>query len=155
MRPSPPSAFYSMYLPTMPKRRLAIAASVSIFSYLIFASSAHAAPADEPKMRPSFDKCIDASSGVTLNMLNCIAAESDYQDKRLNRAYKKLMRASSKAEQVKLRANEIKWLTGRDTRCAPDVDGGTSATLNSQSCYLEETARQANYLEAKGKHNGR
>ena len=45
--------------------------------------------------RDYFD-CMDKSGGVTVEMLNCIAAEIDVQDARLNQAYVMVMRPRSK-----------------------------------------------------------
>lgn len=41
---------------------------------------------DEYSVR--FSQCMDASGGVTVNMLNCIADEAAIQDARLNTAYR-------------------------------------------------------------------
>lgn len=100
-------------------------------------------------VRASYAQCVDRSGGVTSDMLDCIGAETRYQDKRLNTAYRALMATGSQQEQARLRSDERAWISHRDTRCSVDPDGGTAAEVNAQDCYLSETARRAAYLESK------
>lgn len=100
-------------------------------------------------LRPSYDKCGDASDGITVNILNCNADEYRYQNERLNRGYKTLTDKLSVSEQVKLRDEQRKWISYRDSYCAPDKDGGTRAAIESSSCLVGETAKQATALEAR------
>lgn len=102
-------------------------------------------------LRPSFYKCTDTSGGVTQALLGCNAKELTYQNARLSRAYKELVSKANTEGQAKIRDEESKWVTYRDYYCAPDVDGGTSADVDSGSCAVEETARQAAALESRPK----
>lgn len=100
-------------------------------------------------LRPSYDRCAEASGGVTVDILNCNAVEYSYQNKRLNKSYKSLMNKMSGSEQEKLRDEQRKWIAYRDSYCAPDKDGGTRAAIESSSCLVGETAKQATALEAR------
>ncbi len=42
--------------------------------------------ADDTGLTKQFSTCIDGSGGVTSNMLDCIGAETEHQDARLNKA---------------------------------------------------------------------
>ena len=76
-----------------------------------------ALPADAdkaPPLRPSYDKCLEASQGVTLALNNCIGSEYDFQDKRLNTAYKALRQSMTETQRVALRDQERAWIADRD-----------------------------------------
>jgi uncharacterized protein YecT (DUF1311 family) len=103
----------------------------------------------EPGYRKSFDNCVTASNGVTVNMMNCIDEEFDYQDKRLNVAYQRLHKVLSPDVWESLRNDQRKWLAERDNcEIDDDVKGGTAEMLIRADCALRKTAVRANELEA-------
>lgn len=108
---------------------------------------ASAAPA-KADTRPSFGRCLDRSGGVTFEMLECGRIEHEYQDKRLNAAYKQAMAQRSKPERERLREKQRAWIKHRDSLCALDPDGGSAARIESASCNVEQTALRAAELEA-------
>lgn len=118
-----------------------------------FAAPAHAddtsASSADKHLRPGFDTCMDASDGVTVKMNSCLAKEFDYQDKRLNKAYQALRKPMSDKDRLALRDEERAWIKARDTKCAPDKDGGTAALLVSGDCALTQTAERATELEGR------
>ena len=83
------------------------------------------------------------------DMQECIGTEYDYQDKRLNQVYKALIARLSKTEQIKLRAEERKWIAHRDAYCALPPDAGQGQRLESNGCTMEQTAKRAATLEAR------
>jgi uncharacterized protein YecT (DUF1311 family) len=44
----------------------------------------------------TYTTCMDASGGVTMDMLNCMSSEIEQHDSRLNQAYKAAMQALDK-----------------------------------------------------------
>lgn len=108
-----------------------------------------AASSASKHLRPAFDTCMDASDGVTVKMNSCLANEFDYQDKRLNKAYQALRKSMSDKDRLVLRDEERAWIKTRDTTCAPDKEGGTSALLVSGDCALTQTAERATELEGR------
>lgn len=58
------------------------------FSMFILSPALYAGDND---LSRQYSNCMDRSDGVTVNMLDCIAAETDRQDTRLNNAYKQTM----------------------------------------------------------------
>lgn len=118
-----------------------------------FVGPAHAddtaASSADKHLRPGFDTCMDASEGVTVKMNSCLAKEFDYQDKRLNTAYQALRKSLSDKDRMALRDEERAWIKARDTKCAPDKDGGTAALLVSGDCALTQTAERATELEGR------
>jgi uncharacterized protein YecT (DUF1311 family) len=106
--------------------------------------------AGDPTFSPAFQPCLDKAGGVTTEMVNCIGAEADLQDKRLNAAYKKAMTVLTPARQKELQGVQRLWLQYRDAKCkfAFDPDGGTMAHVESADCMLTMTAERAQELEA-------
>jgi uncharacterized protein YecT (DUF1311 family) len=124
-------------------------------AFCVTVSSAWAQPADAdkaPPLRPSYDKCLEASQGVTLAVNNCIGSEYDFQDKRLNSAYKALRQSMAETQRTALRDQERAWIADRDKACAPPTDGGTADMLGANECRLNRTAERAAELEAQLKH---
>ncbi|MDQ7977147.1 lysozyme inhibitor LprI family protein [Paraburkholderia sp. SARCC-3016] len=97
----------------------------------------------------AFDICVSKSNGVTVAMLDCIAAETSKQDGRLNKSYQATMAALPPNKRLDLRNAQRAWIKDRDSKCALDTDGGTAAQVNSASCVLDMTARRAKDLQAK------
>lgn len=98
-------------------------------------------------LRPSFNKCIDASGSGDLSMANCSNEELVYQKSRLENAYNHLVSKSSGDKTKLIVESEEKWIAYRDAYCKPDGYGGTRETLNLSSCLMMETAKQASSLE--------
>lgn len=104
--------------------------------------------ADKP-LRPTYYACLKAARGVTLELNQCIGAEHDHQDKRLNAAYQKLRATLSPEQRTALRDEERGWIAERDKVCAPDPNGGTADMLDSNQCLLSQTAARATALERR------
>lgn len=105
-----------------------------------------------PPLRPGYDQCLKASEGVTLALNNCIGSEYDFQDKRLNTAYKALRQSLPEQQRVALRTEERAWIADRDKACAPPAGGGTADMLGANECRLDRTAERAAELEARLNH---
>ena len=107
------------------------------------------ASAGDARFSKQYSDCMDRSQGVTVNMHDCIAAETKRQDDRLNRAYKKLMAQLTPERKKRLKAAQLAWIKFRDENCSfyADPDGGTMAGLAAGDCYLSATASRAKELE--------
>lgn len=92
--------------------------------------------------------CIDNSNGVTSELINCIAEETDYQDKRLNIAYKKAMQSLNSKDKHSLRMKQRSWIKARDEKVNSVIGDGTSHQLNTMSVFLDETMNRAEELES-------
>ena len=105
--------------------------------------------ADNLGLTQQFSDCVDESGGVTVAMLNCIAAETERQDARLNKAYQKLMSQLSAARKKELETVQRLWSQYRDAKCNfyADPDGGTSAVVRVNDCFMSTTAARAKELE--------
>jgi uncharacterized protein YecT (DUF1311 family) len=106
-------------------------------------------PDKEPPVRPSYDQCLSKAGGVTISVNNCIGEEFDFQDKRLNAAYKALRNSLTDAQRLELRDQERAWIAERDKSCAPPKDGGTADMLVANECQLSRTALRAKELEVR------
>ncbi|VVO08738.1 lysozyme inhibitor LprI family protein [Pseudomonas fluorescens] len=111
-----------------------------------FCGSAYAADnADSP----AYKKCMEASGGVTVNMLDCTAAEIQLQDTRLNKGYKAAMAALEADKKSQLQNVQRMWIKYRDANCGlvGSLTGGTIDSINAGSCVLEMTRTRAQELE--------
>lgn len=98
-----------------------------------------------------YKQCIDESGGVTSEMLSCMGIETQYQDDRLNKVYKKLQQKLSQSEKLKLRDEQRAWIKSRDRKVDKVYKSlsGTMADLEGSSLYLELTTKQADKLERR------
>ena len=97
---------------------------------------------------PGYQQCMDQASS-TVTMGECIKAETQMQDQRLNRVYKQLMGKLDAAQQKSLRDVQRKWIAYRDGNCQFHVQasGGTMAQLEGGTCLLNMTRDRAAELE--------
>ena len=95
----------------------------------------------------AYNNCPGFKHGVTPDMLDCISAEYDIQDKRLNTAFAAAMRALSPTGKENLREAQRAWIAYRDAWCGIDYDGGQAGHVASNECMLDETIRQTIKLE--------
>lgn len=100
-------------------------------------------------LRPSFEKCIDASGGVTSDMIDCDGEEYVFQDKRLNRVYKLLMSQLDAQEKFQLRDEERVWIKYRDTHCVFHDTGGTADDIAAHDCQMTQAALRAAQLQQR------
>lgn len=110
------------------------------------------------------DRCMKMPGGdTTIGMSDCTGREAAAWDERLNAAYKAALagdlgqqdatgRGGRKLKGADLlREAQRAWITFRDAKCDAarlPMEGGTGAGLLAGSCHLQETARQALWLEA-------
>jgi len=66
--------------------------------------------AAEPLYNQVYERCMEASAGITVNMHDCMEAERVRLDKKLNSAYKELMKLLNKDSQERLRQTQRSWL---------------------------------------------
>jgi uncharacterized protein YecT (DUF1311 family) len=92
--------------------------------------------------------CLEKSSGVTAEMVTCIAREQAVWDDILNETFRRLRAKLDATQQTKLREMQRAWITSRDKTCAFywDFFQGTMATPMSAECVNRETGRRALFL---------
>jgi uncharacterized protein YecT (DUF1311 family) len=100
-------------------------------------------------LRPAYTNCVSGGEMTTSGMLNCAHDEFEFQDRRLNKAYKLVMSKLSASDKITLRNDERAWLDAKKERCAMPMDGGTTDQVTSADCEVAETARRAVYLEKR------
>jgi len=122
--------------------RLIVAIALTLFI-------AYSASADDLGLSAEYSACLDKSGGVTMNVLDCISAETTRQDDRLNKAYKGIMGELDPARKKQLRNAQRLWLKYRDANCGfyADPEGGSIAKINANDCFLTETTERAKELE--------
>jgi uncharacterized protein YecT (DUF1311 family) len=122
-----------------------------------------------------YDPCSQTPEGQsTPGMEGCAARELAVWDEKLNAAYRRLVdgdlgktdarpenrpaeapRAASVKGAAILADMEKSWIAYRVRRCdalALTAEGGTLARTIYSTCYLDETARQALFLESLSEH---
>jgi uncharacterized protein YecT (DUF1311 family) len=104
--------------------------------------------AADRELSKEFDACLDKAGGVTVAMIDCIAAEHKRQDEQLNQNYKRLMASLSAERREALLEAQRAWLRFRDANCRfyYDPDGGSLARIDANACLLKATADRAKEL---------
>jgi uncharacterized protein YecT (DUF1311 family) len=104
--------------------------------------------AADTEMTQEYSTCLDKSNGVTVEMINCILAETIRQDARLNEHYKRLTSKLATKRKNTLIEAQRNWIKFRDTNCGfyADPEGGSAATLAAHECILNATAQRAKEL---------
>ncbi len=69
--------------------------------------------AEDIGLSKQYSTCMDKAGGITANMLDCIGAETQRQDARLNRAYKDVMAQLSAARKKQLQEAQRAWIRYR------------------------------------------
>jgi uncharacterized protein YecT (DUF1311 family) len=103
----------------------------------------------EKRYTQTYSDCMDTSEGITSNMMDCIGAEIEVQDGRLNQAYVMVMRPLPKPRKDTLRGLQRTWIKQRDAKCQRAIRGndGTEANLIYAGCILDETIKRTIFLE--------
>lgn len=111
---------------------------------LVFSPTAYA----KDLLSAEFTRCVDQTGGVTSTVLNCIAAEHDKQDQKLNQSYNELMRSLKGNRKQGLVDAQRLWLKFRDANCKfyAEPNGGTHEAIFRANCLLNMTAERAHEL---------
>lgn len=109
----------------------------------------HVASAQEIGQSMQHAACMETSGGVTVKIIDCITAETQRQDARLNKAYKIVMADLAPARKTQLQEAQRAWIKYRDANCGfyYDPDGGTLARVSANDCVMSATAERARELE--------
>jgi len=125
-----------------------------MLALLLMTAAAPQTDADvEKRYSAAFNTCTntgDAARGVTPAMMECLSAELERQDARLNQAYTMVMKRLSPKRKTALRTSQRKWIRDRDAKCKRAYDavgGGTASGLEFQGCMTSETIRRTIFLE--------
>lgn len=97
-----------------------------------------------------YNKCIEKDIS-TFGMTECAAKATNFWDKKLNVAYKKLMSMQETAEKKKiLKDAQLSWIRYRDKTSSlyTILEEGSIAQLNANVWYMEATKDRAKFLEA-------
>jgi len=121
---------------------------VTVISLVLFLGSPLVAAADR-EMTQEYSTCLAQSNGVTLEMINCILAETRRQDARLNENFKKLMSELGTERKKALVEAQRAWIKFRDTNCGfyADPEGGSAARMAANECILNSTVDRAKELQ--------
>ena len=100
-----------------------------------------------PYLSAEYSNCLGTAS-ASVDMLDCIGAERDRQNKELDRVYHHAMQNLSATERDELRRDEREWIAARDAACqhAGADAGGTVQEVAVARCGMIETARRVIYL---------
>jgi uncharacterized protein YecT (DUF1311 family) len=104
---------------------------------------------EKDPLSAEYSKCIEQSGATDPGMFDCIVAEAERQDKRLNDAYKKLMNELKPERRKELQEAQRLWLEYTEANCNfyLDPDGGTAAKLAASECPVLAKASRAKELE--------
>jgi uncharacterized protein YecT (DUF1311 family) len=122
--------------------------AVVVVGLALFLSSPPVAAADR-EMTQEYSTCIAQSNGVTVEMINCILAETGRQDARLNENYRRLLSKQRTERKNTLIEAQRAWIKFRDANCGfyGDPEGGSAARMAANECFLNATADRAKELQ--------
>lgn len=129
---------------------MSLCRSVITATLIVISTPTSAQNAVERRYTSTYTNCLDESEGITSNMMDCIGAEIDVQDARLNQAYVMVMRPLAKPRKDVLRGLQRAWIKQRDAKCQRAVgeeEGGSIAGIIYSSCILDETISRTIFLE--------
>jgi uncharacterized protein YecT (DUF1311 family) len=96
--------------------------------------------------------CMNRANAITASMNDCIGAEYDQLDRRLNASYQVTLRRLPRARQMALRSQERGWLATREETCiaqleVPLENMGTLDQIQFRFCTLAELKRRIIWIE--------
>ena len=101
----------------------------------------------QAKISADFGKCMEASNGVTADMLDCIYAENKKQDVLLNKYYKQYMKQASKNEKAELKKAQIARIKWRDAETSfAGSQGGSLSNVAASDRFLTITAERVDFF---------
>ncbi len=98
----------------------------------------------------TYTACLEKAGGVTASMRECIGAEFQRIDQRLNASYKTVMQRLSVQSRVTLRRGEQTWLKTRLDKCEREFaedKAGTIWLIEMDDCALQEHMRRTAWIE--------
>ena len=120
---------------------------VTAIGLAFFLSTRLVAAADR-EMTQEYSTCLEKSNGVTIEMINCILAETIRQDARLDENYKRLISKLATERKNALVEAQRAWIRFRDANCGfyADPEGGSAARVTAHECLLNATVDRAKEL---------
>jgi uncharacterized protein YecT (DUF1311 family) len=105
--------------------------------------------ADLPPRTKEYSRCIEKAGAVDPAVLECISAEYDRQDKRLNASYRKPMGSLKGERKKQLLETQRLWGKYTEANCAfyYEPDGGTIARMQAAECGVTARIERAAELE--------
>lgn len=110
----------------------------------------NSATAENIGLTETYEKCMNASGGITFNMSECISAEAEFQDVRLNKSYKEVINQLPAERKKELQNVQRLWIQYRAAKCdfyEGMYEGGTIAPVMKMDCDMQMTATRAKELE--------
>ncbi|MBF0560891.1 MAG: DUF1311 domain-containing protein [Alphaproteobacteria bacterium] len=98
-----------------------------------------------------FDDCMAAANGVSSEENQCVAAETDASDKKLNDVYHKWLLKNPGEDGDAMRSAQRLWIKFRDANCKAISGplGGRMAEGAFAYCIMRMTAERATELEER------
>ena len=136
------SDFRALLRPLM-KVGLLLAVALGIVAcLLVLLVMVRESDAAEREMTQEYSTCLGKSNGVTIEMINCMLAETRRQDARLNENYKRLISKLPTVRKTALVEAQRAWIKFRDANCGfyADPEGGSVARMTANESFLNATA---------------
>ena len=143
-----PTLCFSSVVSTLERAMQLKFTSLLLMAFVVFAS-AQTFGQEKALLSAEYSKCIEQSGGTDPGMLDCMGAEAERQDKRLNDVYKKLMNELKPERKRQLQEAQRLWIKYIEANCDfyLDPDGGTAARLAASECPVLAKAARAKELE--------
>ncbi len=100
-------------------------------------------------LRPEYDRCIEAADAVTPELLVCGQEELEYQEKRLEEAFARMLAMPDSEEKDALLDAQAAYMHDTNRHCAPHPEqDGQGQLLDAQSCRINRVANRVEALQA-------
>ena len=101
------------------------------------------------KLRPEYDRCIEAAGAVTPDLYACNDEEMAFHEQRLEQEFSKILALPDGKEKDKLMDEQAAYMHDTNRYCAfnPEEDG-QGQMLDAQSCRINRVANRVEGLQA-------
>ena len=127
-----------------------VVAMVGCLAVMGSAEAVSQAPKHPSKFSVEYERCMDASRGVTVAMRDCNLAEDTRLEGLLNRTYAEVLKAMhSPLETRAMHDAERAWVNYRKAQCdLSEVQiGGTLGQVANDDCYLDMAVDRISFLK--------
>lgn len=127
-----------------------MAKKIVITAFLLLCVLVLGAQAEDDLLSPEFYACLERPEGMTTQgMVECMAAERELHDAKLNAAYQQLMAELPEDRREALKEAQRAWIKFRDAYAdfLYDPNGGTIVRITTAHWLMQSTAMQARELE--------
>jgi uncharacterized protein YecT (DUF1311 family) len=124
----------------------------SLLAFITVSANARAFSEQEVRYSKQYQDCqASGEAKSTGDILDCIGAEQQRQEKMLNDVYRAVQSRLAGRAKVKLRNAQREWIKRREAmarKAADELGGGTASSVVFADVFLQETVRRIAWLQS-------